>query len=181
METESSPPWWIKLIEGLVAVILGSFLLFQPGATLEFLIRILGIYWLISGLVELLHMAFGRSDRRWYGSLATGIFGIAAGLVAIGYPLLVGTLGATFVLWLIGILAVVAGVLGVVRVMQGARWEVGVVGAISILLGLLLLASPILVIRLIVVIAAIAAIAGGLFAVFASFQTRRAQGTVRGY
>jgi uncharacterized membrane protein HdeD (DUF308 family) len=43
--TEGTPiPWWLVLLQGIAAVIIGIFLLTAPGITLLFLVQVLGIF-----------------------------------------------------------------------------------------------------------------------------------------
>jgi len=39
-------PWWVVLLEGVIAIIVGLFLLYRPAVTTIFLLQILGIFWL---------------------------------------------------------------------------------------------------------------------------------------
>jgi uncharacterized membrane protein HdeD (DUF308 family) len=43
-------PWWLVLVEGIVLALLGLILLVAPGASLVFLVWLLGIYLLIAGI-----------------------------------------------------------------------------------------------------------------------------------
>ena len=43
-------PWWVVLLEGILAIIVGLFLLYSPAATTAFLIQVLGIFWLADEL-----------------------------------------------------------------------------------------------------------------------------------
>ena len=48
--------WWLPLIVGVLCVGLGLYTLFAPGATAAFLMRLVGVMMLCSGLVNLLNM-----------------------------------------------------------------------------------------------------------------------------
>ena len=43
-------PWWLVLVEGIVVALFGLILLVAPGASLVFLVWLLGIYLLIAGI-----------------------------------------------------------------------------------------------------------------------------------
>ena len=71
--------WWLVLLEGIVAVIVGIFLITNPASTLIFLVTFLGIYWLVTGVINLITLFWNRSQWGW--KLFTGIVGIIAGSV----------------------------------------------------------------------------------------------------
>jgi uncharacterized membrane protein HdeD (DUF308 family) len=59
METKQRP-WWLLLIGGILAVIVGAILLFSgpvdAARTWVVLIQVLGIWWLISGIFDIVYM-----------------------------------------------------------------------------------------------------------------------------
>jgi uncharacterized membrane protein HdeD (DUF308 family) len=52
--TGESLPWWLVLLEGIVAALFGFLLLIAPGATLLFLVQVLGLYLFIAGIFRLI-------------------------------------------------------------------------------------------------------------------------------
>ena len=51
-------PWWLVLIEGILLIIIGIFLLTNPASTFVTIIWVLGIYWLISGIFNIIKIFF---------------------------------------------------------------------------------------------------------------------------
>ena len=47
--TRQSNVWWLFLLQGIAAIILGLMLITAPGATLLVMVTFLGFYWLIEG------------------------------------------------------------------------------------------------------------------------------------
>ena len=47
-------PWGLVLVEGIVVALLGLVLLIAPGASLVFLVWLLGIYLLIAGIFRII-------------------------------------------------------------------------------------------------------------------------------
>src|SRR4051794_16106626 len=74
LETPKSSVWWLHLLQGTAALILGLMLLTAPDVTLVGLVTFLGFYWLITGVLALVSMfvnhlpqnalAFSRNDDR---------------------------------------------------------------------------------------------------------------------
>ena len=128
------------LLEGIVAVIVGIFLITNPASTLIFLVIFLGIYWLVTGVINLIPYFWNRSQWGW--KLFTGIVGIIAGLLIIQkstdqYPGSAGHIRAG-----VGLPRPRDGDRRLIQAFRGGGWGVGVLGAVSIFLGFLLIARP---------------------------------------
>jgi uncharacterized membrane protein HdeD (DUF308 family) len=59
-------PWGLVLVEGIVVALLGLVLLVAPGASLVFLVWLLGIYLLIAGIFRIVGIFLDASS--WAGS-----------------------------------------------------------------------------------------------------------------
>jgi len=62
---ESVFPWWVVLIEGIAAIIIGILLLANPRATTVVLIQFLGIYWFIIGIIDIVRIFIDSSMWGW--------------------------------------------------------------------------------------------------------------------
>lgn len=71
--------WWVFLLQGIAAILLGAMLFTAPGATLVTLVTFLGFYWIVSGVLSFVQMFVDRSVP-WIWSLLIGIIGVAAGI-----------------------------------------------------------------------------------------------------
>ena len=169
---ERRTSWWLVLIEGIVALIVGVLLLTSPLRTTMFLIQVLGWFWLISGVFELISLIFDRT--RWGWKLFTGIIGILAGLIIVTQPLMATILVPATLVWVIGFLGIFFGVTLLIRAFRGGGWGAGILGVLSIILGLLLLMRPLAAALALPWVFGIFAIAGGILAIVAAFQVRRA-------
>ena len=108
MEPVPTTTWWIYLLEGIGAILIGLLLLMAPAATVVAITLFLGFYWLFVGVLELVRMFVDRSVP-WYWSLLIGLLGIAAGLLVLNHPLFAAViLPATLVIYL-GVLGIVIG------------------------------------------------------------------------
>lgn len=71
------------LLSGLGGILVGLVALFRPNRTIEFLVIFLGLYWVLSGLADIVS---GLVDRDHPGRVSAVLFGIlsaVAGLVAL--------------------------------------------------------------------------------------------------
>lgn len=67
---QQSNLWWLFLLQGIAAIILGMMLITAPGATLLVMVTFLGFLWLIEGILSLVHVFIDRSIP-WIWSLLT--------------------------------------------------------------------------------------------------------------
>lgn len=169
MEYESFP-WWLVLIEGIVAVLIGVLLLSAPAMTTVILIQVLGIYWLISGILSVVTIFIDTSLWGW--KLLSGLLGIVAGIVVVQHPLWSGLLVPSVYVIMLGVAGILIGIIGLIQSFQGAGWGAALVGILSILFGGVLIASPLVVATFLVYLLGGLAVAGGLIAVIGAFQLR---------
>lgn len=165
-------PWWLVLIEAVAAIIIGLLLLISPVSTLLVLVRLLGFYFLVSGILSIIGIFIDSTSWGW--KLFSGILGILAGIVIVEHPLWSTLIvPATFV-WMLAAIMIIIGVVSLIMAFQGAGWGRGVLGVLSILLGIVLLARPLLATISLPLVLGILAITGGLLALFDAFRLRRA-------
>jgi uncharacterized membrane protein HdeD (DUF308 family) len=167
----SSTPWWLILIEGIAAIIVGILLLANPGSTLAVLVRLLGIYFLVTGILSI--VAIFIDSAAWGWKLFAGVIGILAGFIIIEYPLWSTFLVPTTFVFVIAIFAIIIGLINLVHAFQGAGWGKGILGVLSILLGIALLARPILATISLPLVLGILGIVGGILAIINAFRVRR--------
>jgi uncharacterized membrane protein HdeD (DUF308 family) len=139
-DQENGFPWWLALINGITAFVLGILLLSAPGGTTVVIIQFLGVYWLISGILSLVSMFMDRTLWGW--KFAGGIFGIMAGFYILQNPLWATLLVPETAVTVMGLLGIAFGMCGVVQSFESRSWAPAVLGVVSILLGLYLLLNP---------------------------------------
>ena len=141
-QKDQSDVWWVFLLEGIAAIIVGILLITQPAATLVALVIFLGFYWLFVGVLELVRV-FVDSSVPWYWSLLIGVLGIVAGLIVLNHPIVSAiVLPAAVVLWL-GVLGLVIGVFAMIGAFTGGGVGSFIFGLINFVIGLLLLGAPV--------------------------------------
>jgi uncharacterized membrane protein HdeD (DUF308 family) len=155
--------WWSLLVRGLLAVALGIAAIFWPKATLELLVRLIGLYVLFDGIVSLVG-AFRARELSAY--LVPGLISVVIGVILLFWPDVTGRLlliivgiwalfqGATL-FWAgrqadandperglamtIGAVAAIAGVIFVVWPGAGSVAISWVIGIAALLIGALLI------------------------------------------
>ena len=170
--TATAFPWWLLLIQGLAALVIGGLLLAYPAKTTVTLVYFLGWWWLITGIFELGSLFVSR--EMWGWKVLSGLLGIIAGGYIIeqriaGAIIVVGTLTL-----LLGINGIIIGVVDIVKAFQGAGWGKGIVGFLSLIFGAIIAFNFVEFSTVMPWVVAIIAIGFGLAAIVMSFQVRRA-------
>jgi uncharacterized membrane protein HdeD (DUF308 family) len=132
-------PWWVVVLEGIISILLGIFLLFEPVGTTILLVQILGIFWFLGGVLTILTLLVDRENMGW--KLLSGLIGILIGVIVFVYPNTPFVVLGLFVI-ILGILSIVYGVLRLVWALKGGGLGIAILGIITIVLGILLLANP---------------------------------------
>ncbi len=166
-------PWWLILIEGIALIILGILFLTNPGSTTLAVVTVLGIYWLISGILGIIGIFL--NSHNWFWKLLMGILGIVAGVLILQHPATAAVaVGAALVLWL-GLLGLMIGIVQIIRGITGEGWGVLILGIISVILGIILLANFWGVTISLPWSLGILSLIGGAVAIWHSFGARRIQ------
>ncbi len=166
-------PWWLFLIEGIAAIILGLLLLSNPATTIVVLIQFLGIWWLVSGILDIVGIFIDRTAWGW--KLFSGIVGIIAGLAILQHPIWAPILVTNVLVILLGILGLMQGIMGLIGAFQGGGWVSALLGVVSILFGLVLLFNQLAAGLGLWLVVGIIAIVGGGVAIWQSFQIKKMQ------
>lgn len=144
MTEQMARHWGTLALRGVLAIVFGLVAFLAPVVFATTFALLIGIYFLVDGVLALVASArFRHQDNRWGALLIEGVFGLLAGIVTFIHPLVT----AVALVYLVGIWAVVTGVVEIVaavqlrRVIHGELW-LGLAGVISVLLGIALLAHP---------------------------------------
>ena len=166
-------PWWLVLILGIIALIVGGFLLAYPIRTLMVIIWFLGFYWFISGFVTLFSV-FGDSSHRGM-KILLGILGIIIGLLILAYPFYSTLIVPYIFTVMVGVLALIYGFIALYGGFTGKGWGIAILGVLSIIFGLLILANPIASTIAVPFVFGILGVIFGIAAIVGSFMIRSAQ------
>ena len=169
-ENPGGIPWWVPLLQGIAAVLIGIFLITNPAATTVFLIQVLGWYWLITGIISIIMIFVDSSGWGW--KLFAGILGILAGFYIVNHPMISTLMVPTVLIIVLAIQGIIIGIINLIQAFQGAGWGAGILGAISIFFGIILLGSPLMAAVALPWVLGIFGIVGGIFAIIAAFRMR---------
>src|SRR5215210_7900942 len=167
---EASLPWWLVLLEGIAAAIIGLFLLTAPGATLFVLVQVLGIFWLVGGLFRIVSIFLDTSLWGW--KLVGGVLGILAGIVVLQHPVWSSVLVPAIYVIILGIQGLVLGGVNLVMAFWGEGWGIGILGALSIVFGLVLLFNVWIGVAVLPFVLGAVGIVGGGAAIAIAFAMR---------
>lgn len=168
--------WWYPVVRGLVAVVVGVIVMANPTASVLFLVRVVGVFVAIDGIVgvvdgiRLRRVAGGGSGWR----VTIGVLGLLAGVVLLVWP------GATvgILTIVIGAWAVVAGILATVaaaslRRVPGSGWGWGLFwGLATVAFGLALIVWPDSSVAVLAWVIGLYAVLSGVVLVIAGFALR---------
>lgn len=136
--TKQAYPWWIYLIEGVMAIALGALLLVMDVDVnrIKELVQFMGFFLLVTGLLAIVSI-FTHSGH-WGLKLIVGLCGLAAGYLILGHPSTSGLSETRFWIFLVGVLAIVMGFIAFIQAFIGAGWPSAILGVATMLLGVLL-------------------------------------------
>lgn len=167
---ESGIPWWLVLLEGIFAILIGALLLTNTGMTTVVLVQVLGIYWLISGIFSIVSIFLDKTMWGW--KLFIGLLGIVAGFVVLDHPLWSPFVVGSILIIILGIQGLIVGIVRIIQAFQGAGWGAGILGAISIIFGIILLSNIFIATLALPTIIGIFALIGGIVAIIMALRLR---------
>lgn len=172
-------PWWVLILWGIAAIMLGFYLITQPLITAVLLLQVVALFWLIGGIFDLIGAVMERGQG-WTWRVVGAVLSILAGLAILANPIL-GTIFTVQLLFIfIAFSSLVNGVINLLGGRRspksdGSRWSWGsfLLGAFQIILGLFLLANPFVTMLTLVPVIGIIAIIHGLVVIALGFRVRR--------
>ncbi len=136
--------WWVVLIRGLAAILLGVSAVLMPGVTLMSVLFVFGAFTVGDGLMAII-MGFSthHNGRIWWEEVLLGLLAIIAGAVAALLP----GVTALVLVYIIAISAIIRGVFEIAAAIQLRKviddeWILVLAGVVSLLFGSILLIRP---------------------------------------
>jgi len=136
--------WWVMLLRGLAAIVIGIIAIAMPGITLLALVALFATFSIIEGAFGIFLGFRGEADGTvWWTMVLLGLLSLAAGIIAILYPGLTIWAAAT----IIGIAAMVHGAFEIYAAIRlrheiDDEWILGLSGLMSIIFGGLIMWRP---------------------------------------
>lgn len=163
--------WHLVVLRGVAAVLFGIVAIAWPEITVLALALLWGIYALLDGITSVA-MGIGRGTDRAY-PIVLGVLGIAAGVVALGWP----EITVIVLLVVIAVWAIIAGAVQIaaaIRLRKVIRdeWFLAISGVVALVLGLLLIVQPAEGAIALVIAIATFALAWGLVLIVLGFRLR---------
>jgi uncharacterized membrane protein HdeD (DUF308 family) len=170
--------WWIFLLQGILTILLGILLLTNPQATLIAVSLVLGGWWLLTGILDIIAAFTGRKGNSGWGwTLLAGILSAVVGGFLLFQPLSGAAVLPVAYTLLFAIGALLSGLLNVIaafamrKEIPGEGWII-LWGAIAIVFGLWMLTSLQAASAAMVYVVAIFAIVGGVITMSNAFHLR---------
>lgn len=168
--------WWYPVVRGVIAVVLGVIVMANPASSVIFLVRVLGAFLIVDGIVTLVDALRRRraagGDSGW--RLTGGVLGVVIGVVLLVWPS--ATLGILAII--LGAWAVVAGIIATLgalsmRSVPGSGWGWGLFwGLVTLAFGCALIFSPRESVSVIAWIIGLYAVLSGIVLVVLGFVVR---------
>lgn len=171
MEQESQViPWWLVLLEGIAAIIIGILLVTNTVTATLILVQLLGIWWFIKGIFQII--AIFIDSEMWGWKLFAGLIGILAGILIIQHPIWSTSIVLSVTVIILGIQGLLVGIINLIQALRGGGWGIGILGALSIVFGIILLANIFVATLALPWVFGVLAIVGGIFALVLAFRMR---------
>src|SRR3712207_2369571 len=164
-------PWLLVLLEGILVALFVFLLLVAPGASLFFMVQLLGLYLFIAGIFRIIGIFLDSSFWGW--KLVAGILCLVAGLAVLEHPLWSTIAAPAGLVIIVGFLAMLQGAAGLVVAFQGGGWGMGVLSVLGILFGLILVINPLIGVAALPFVLGFFMLVGGVGAVVQAFRMRR--------
>ena len=177
MQTKQRP-WWLTLIMGIAAFVVGAILLWAPAKnkvdTYQLLVAFLGIYWLIKGIVDIISLFVDHTAWGW--QLFIGIVSIIAGGYVLMYPMAAGVALPRIFVLILGLWGLMEGIILLIMAFRGGGWGAGILGVMAIIFGLILMGEYAKLGSGLAMVwaAAIWGLVGGVLMVIQAFRQRKA-------
>lgn len=175
--TAASRPWWLAMIAGITAFLVGLLLLISPGMTLLVLVQLLGSYWLVTGILAFVSLCTDRTLWGW--KLVSGVLGVLAGLIVLRDPLWSMILVPAVLVIFLAIDAFVLGMTQVIHAFSSGSWGLAILGILNVIFGLILLFNPFIGALLLPILLGIFGVVGGALAAIRAFVSRHQQAPVQ--
>lgn len=166
--------WFIPLMQSAILILVGLWFITNPEAPLTFIILLMGTYWFIDGIANIIRSLKQRKTMKyWWWQLLIGLLSTAAGVMVFLNPEASTLLATTFLVYYIAAVAVVTGISNIIsgiKIQKSGNKDRSLIigGAISLFFGVIMFVYPMLpVYTVIYAIGGLALVSGVIFGLFA--------------
>jgi uncharacterized membrane protein HdeD (DUF308 family) len=166
-------PAQLNVLFGIVAVIVGLFLIFRPAATVQLVVVALGVYVLARSVVAIVS-ALRHRRGGWGWSVAGGVMGLIVGAVVLVQPAVSAIVSVELAYFGLGIGAAILGAMELIDgfVKKPNDWPEIAIGALQLVLAVLLFVFPVAGLTIMIVFMGILTITIGVLAVASAIVGR---------
>ena len=184
VEQTAKMVWWILLIQGIIMLILGLMLLVHPEKTLIVMVTLLGTFWLINGILDIIVGIIGYTNisRGWM--IFGGSITVTAGLIVLNHPLIVEVLATEFLAIVVAISIIINGLVQIfigraisfsdTELSRKQLWGSSLIGAIYVVGGVLLVTHPTWTAEILLILVGIWALVAGIVRIVIALRIRSA-------
>ncbi|WP_214036873.1 DUF308 domain-containing protein [Methanospirillum sp.] len=166
-------PWWLVLVWGVLAVIIGIMLITTPLITTYFLVLFMGAYWFAGGIITLFSLYSDKTNMGW--KIFLSIISIIAGIAIMAYPLYGELVVLTMLVFMIGFWGLLIGGTKLYEAFRAKDAGAGILGLLSIVFGIILLIFPWGAALALPLIAGAFSLLAGICSVVVAFQVKKQQ------
>lgn len=169
-----SSVWWLLLVQSIITIGFGLFTILNPAQTPTALVKIIGIFIALSGLMGMLEAFLGRKHAsNWTGRALSSFVVVIVGMIVFAIAQYIATLALSILLILVGVGAAIVGIVQVMRGLRGRQWSRLFWGAIWILFAFVLFTQTQASATVLVWITGLFLLILGLFLLVLSFRLRQ--------
>ena len=119
-QRHTDEPWWLLLLEGILGIIVGIFIISSPGITALFFIYLIAAWAIVSGIFQIVAaIQLRRQIEGEWLLIVSGIISLIFGLLLAILP----GIGALTILWIIGAYTVAFGVMQLILAWRLRNWR----------------------------------------------------------
>ncbi|WP_373838169.1 HdeD family acid-resistance protein [Methanospirillum sp.] len=166
-------PWWLVLVWGILAVIIGLMLITTPLITTYYLVLFMGAYWFAGGIITLVSLFTDKSNMGW--KIFLSVISIIAGIAIMAYPLYGEIVVLTMLVFIIGFWGLLIGGTKLYEAFRAKDAGSGILGLISIVFGIILIIFPWGAALALPLIAGVFALIAGISSIVVAFQVKKQQ------
>jgi len=164
--------WRFFLIEGIIQLVLGVLLLVSTDITIFLLVELIGIYWLIRGIIMIIRI-FTNEEKSKGLAFFGGILGIIAGILVLRYPLFSSFVIMEFLVAFIAVVGIIQGCVSICKGVKDKSFGGIFLGIVLWIVCLLILFNPLSSVMALPIVVGIIWILSGLVLTMVSLYARK--------